>query len=43
MAGSSAAATDMPKRLTGSVYKTWAYEIAATAPVGRRLAITVST
>ena len=42
MAGSSAADTDMPKRLTGSVYRSVAFDNPATAPVGSQLAISVS-
>src|SRR6266540_2013293 len=43
MAGSSAAEIDMPKRLTGRVYRLWAYVSALTAPVGRKLANMAST
>jgi hypothetical protein len=41
--GSSAAETDMPKILIGSVYRSWAFISPATAPVGSRLASNVST
>ena len=43
IAGSSAAATDMPNRLTGSVYRSCAFSRPVTAPVGSRLASTAST
>jgi hypothetical protein len=39
IAGSSAADTDMPNRLTGSVYSVEAFESPVTAPVPSRLAI----
>jgi hypothetical protein len=39
MAGSSAAATDIPNTLTGSVYRSCAFAKPVTAPVGSRLAI----
>ena len=42
-AGSSAADTDMPNRLIGSVYRSCAFISPATAPVGSRLASRVST
>ena len=42
IAGSSAAATDMPNRLTGSVYSNCAFAMPVTAPVGSRLAMRVS-
>ena len=42
MAGSSAADTDMPNKLTGSRYSSCAFNRPATAPVGSRLASRVS-
>ena len=42
IAGSSAAATDMPNRLTGSVYRSCAFASAVSAPVGRKLAMIAS-
>ena len=42
IAGSSAAETDIPNRLTGSVYNNVAFDNPVTAPVGSQLAINVS-
>jgi len=43
IAGSSAADTDIPKRLTGSTDRFWAYVNAATEPAMRNDAIHAST
>ena len=43
IAGNSAADIDMPNRLTGSVYSSWAFAKPVTAPVGSRLASSAST
>ena len=37
ISGSSAADTDIPNRLTGNVYSSWALAKPVTAPVGNRL------
>src|SRR6266699_3034798 len=42
ISGSSAADTDIPKRLTGSVYNSWALANPVTAPVGNSVASIVS-
>ena len=43
MAGSSAAETAMPNRLTGSILRVWALVSPVTGPSPKRLARTVST